>query len=149
MHLSYVENYERREPYLAARPNLVTHTTLGGRTFTINSFSELKGVEPTLLHKRGRANDLITNESQLKKVKITEEETLQQIEEFHENGICMYKGQWLNGRPQGYGELYYPDGSVCYIGGWSNGMRHGIGTFYPEEGIILREVLWFNGNLSF
>ena len=38
----------------------------------------------------------------------------------------IYKGQWLNGLRDGYGEIFYNDGSV-YEGEWRNDKANGKG----------------------
>lgn len=40
----------------------------------------------------------------------------------------MYIGEYINGKPEGYGEYYWSNGS-CFKGSFANGLRHGKGIW--------------------
>ena len=44
-----------------------------------------------------------------------------------------YQGQVKDGKPNGLGDIIYPDGS-SYMGGWENGKYQGQGTFTKPDG---------------
>jgi len=47
----------------------------------------------------------------------------------------IYKGQWLEGKRHGQGELYEPDGSA-YKGYWKNDMKSGKGKYIWSDGRV-------------
>jgi len=47
----------------------------------------------------------------------------------------IYKGQWLEGKRHGQGELYEPDGSA-YKGYWKNDMKNGKGKYIWSDGRV-------------
>ena len=44
-----------------------------------------------------------------------------------------YQGQVKDGKPNGLGDIIYPDGS-SYVGGWENGKYQGQGTYTKPDG---------------
>ena len=44
-----------------------------------------------------------------------------------ENGIVKYRGEWKDGKPEGYG-IYFEDGKKKYEGEWKNGYYHTKGS---------------------
>lgn len=55
----------------------------------------------------------------------------------------MYDGNFVNGRPQGWGTMIYASGAV-YVGGWHYGLRDGQGTWkFPDGGSYVGE--WQRG----
>lgn len=47
-------------------------------------------------------------------------------EYFELNNGCVYKGEWLHGKPNGIGKLFYPEGSV-FEGYFFEGQQEGYG----------------------
>jgi antitoxin component YwqK of YwqJK toxin-antitoxin module len=57
------------------------------------------------------------------------------FEMVDENGD-MYKGDVVNGLPNGMGEYYDRDGKLFYKGEIKNGMKHGEGIAYAKDGSV-------------
>ena len=52
------------------------------------------------------------------------------------NGQLQYEGNVANGRPDGYGKLYYENVNIKYEGMFAKGKKHGIGkSFYENKEI--------------
>lgn len=47
-----------------------------------------------------------------------------------------YSGQLCQGKPYGYGTLYYANGLKAYEGSWVKGQFHGQGTLYYPDGSL-------------
>ena len=45
-----------------------------------------------------------------------------------------YEGEWIDGKPNGEGELLFKDGNGGYIGSFKDGGAHGFGTLYVDNG---------------
>ena len=65
--------------------------------------------------------------------------------------ILVYEGDWLNGRPHGYGKKY-DKGRLIYEGEWQNDKRHGYGKEYVNgllqyEGDFQEDKRHGNGKL--
>lgn len=64
---------------------------------------------------------------------------------FRRTGI-VFEGEWLNGKPHGYGKNYYPNGGY-YEGTFFNGLPHGFGRFINANGDYYQgEVKFGRGN---
>ncbi len=61
---------------------------------------------------------------------------------YHDNKIA-YDGDWINGKPNGYGKYNYKNGEY-YIGQWKNYLKHGKGTMYDSNDKIINKGLWIN-----
>ena len=57
----------------------------------------------------------------------------------------VYKGDVKNGKPNGVGEMTYPDGGE-YVGEWKDGKKHGQGTDKPFWGVYVGE--WKDGKYN-
>jgi hypothetical protein len=65
---------------------------------------------------------------------------------FHD---YLYKGQIINGLPDGQGVLYRcSDLSIDYEGSWKNGLKHGQGTSYNNDGREMYVGFWKKDNYS-
>ena len=62
---------------------------------------------------------------------------------FYENGKICYKGEYINGRPNGIGYHFFDNGEY-YIGQFQESLRHGKGTMYNSNGTIKEEGNWNN-----
>lgn len=51
----------------------------------------------------------------------------------HQPNVVLYEGNWINGREDGNGALYFPDGQLKYKGYWEKGMMHGDGGLMDES----------------
>jgi len=63
----------------------------------------------------------------------------------------IYRGQWLEGKRHGQGELYEPDGSA-YKGYWKNDLKHGKGKYIWSDGRVYTgdwkdDRMWGKGTL--
>ncbi len=56
-----------------------------------------------------------------------------------------YKGEWVEGKPSGYGTVKYKSGGF-YQGEFLSGKRHGQGLYHGHEGII-KAGIWEKGKL--
>jgi hypothetical protein len=56
-----------------------------------------------------------------------------------------YVGEARQGRPEGYGRLFYANEQIRYEGQWKSGNPHGFGTSYFENGSIRFQGNWENG----
>ena len=45
-----------------------------------------------------------------------------------------YEGEWIDGKPNGEGELLFKSGNGGYIGSFKDGGFHGFGTLYVDNG---------------
>ena len=63
-----------------------------------------------------------------------------------EAGENVYKGEWRNGRKNGYGVLNYFDGSR-YIGYFKNDFLNGKGKIIKKNGVVEMEGTWEDGQL--
>lgn len=61
------------------------------------------------------------------------------------NGV--YKGDWMNHQPNGYGEYTWDDGSF-YEGQWTEGHRAGEGHYYDSDGVLRYTGSFENGVYS-
>ena len=60
---------------------------------------------------------------------------------YYKNGNIFYKGDFINGKPEGNGKVIYEDG-VYYIGQFKNGLRSGKGILYYHNGNIMYDGDW-------
>lgn len=73
------------------------------------------------------------------------------ISYFADGATIRYKGNYLDGEPDGIGTLYNEMSNIRYIGEWSNGLPHGKGkTYYPTgelyyEGDYKKGKFWGEG----
>ena len=65
---------------------------------------------------------------------------------YNENGRIIYKGDWVYGKKDGYGEYFSKtQDDYDYKGYWKNGLRHGSGKYY-KDGRILYSGNFVNDN---
>ena len=62
---------------------------------------------------------------------------------YYKNGNFAYKGDFVNGKPDGIGHYNYEDGDY-YIGQWKDYLKHGKGTIYNSEGKIKNDGSWYD-----
>ena len=55
--------------------------------------------------------------------------------EAGQNGVVVYKGQFMKSECHGRGRITFPDGET-YVGQWQNNMRHGQGTNVGANGVV-------------
>ena len=55
-----------------------------------------------------------------------------------------YKGEYKNGKKNGYGILEFSDGKK-YKGYWENGKKTGVGEIYFPDKNIWKNVMWKKG----
>ena len=46
-----------------------------------------------------------------------------------------YEGNWINGKIEGYGEMYFPEGKT-YKGPFKDGQPHGKGKMFWKDGRV-------------
>ena len=69
----------------------------------------------------------------------------------YSDGTTRYKGEWLDGYPNGNGTMYYKDGSIAFEGKWVNGVFEVDSChryFYKENRMEVRYKdgkLWYKG----
>ena len=63
---------------------------------------------------------------------------------YLEDGKIRYKGEFINGKREGYGIYYFSNGNY-YKGEWKNNKQHGKGTLYKWDGDIIYEGEYVNG----
>lgn len=68
------------------------------------------------------------------------------VENYYEDGVLKFEGNYKDGSPNGYGKSYYPSGKLQYAGMWANGNYHGHGTLYNEDGIEIFSGEWNDGH---
>ncbi|MBS0621098.1 MAG: hypothetical protein JSS61_06540 [Verrucomicrobia bacterium] len=56
----------------------------------------------------------------------------------------VYTGGWIDDRPQGRGEMRFPNGNH-YAGYWNNGLQEGQGTLKDADGEVLYQGQWKQG----
>ena len=67
---------------------------------------------------------------------------------YNENEGIIYKGDWVSGKKEGYGEYFsQTQDGYDYKGYWKNGLRHGSGKYY-EDGRILYSGNFVNDNVD-
>ncbi len=53
--------------------------------------------------------------------------------DYNSTFVAFYDGEWLNGKPNGFGKCVYESGG-SYEGDWVNGERHGNGKMsWPKQ----------------
>lgn len=57
----------------------------------------------------------------------------------------IYEGDWVDGKYEGYGCLYYDNLNLWYEGEWKDGKRHGQGKSYYEDGTLAYDGEWKDG----
>ncbi|MBS0621097.1 MAG: hypothetical protein JSS61_06535 [Verrucomicrobia bacterium] len=67
----------------------------------------------------------------------------EKTEIFYADGR-IYTGGWIDGRPQGYGEMKFPNGNH-YAGFWNNGLQEGQGTLEDADGKVIYKGEWKQG----
>lgn len=77
----------------------------------------------------------ITPNAPLRAKLVLEKKLTGYFEMIFEDGD-IYKGDVVNGVPNGLGEYFDEDGKLFYKGGVKNGWKHGEGTSYAEDGSI-------------
>ena len=57
----------------------------------------------------------------------------------------IYDGDWVDGKFEGQGSLYYDNLILWYEGEWKKGKREGFGKSYFEDGTLAFEGQWKDG----
>jgi antitoxin component YwqK of YwqJK toxin-antitoxin module len=55
-------------------------------------------------------------------------------ERYYDNGLVMYKGNYVNGKEHGSWEDYYSNGQLWFKGNYVDGERHGLWEEYYFNG---------------
>ena len=63
---------------------------------------------------------------------------------IHENGQCIYKGEYYNNEKHGEGQEFDEKGKSCYKGKYQNGLKNGQGTEYYNDGKRVKYMGNFN-----
>lgn len=58
---------------------------------------------------------------------------------------AVYRGEYLDGKREGFGSHFYKNGSLCYAGFWKNDKRDGLGVSFRESDHALHIAKWENG----
>ena len=66
------------------------------------------------------------------------------------NGIvsadtAVYRGEYLDGKREGFGSHFYKSGALSYAGFWKNDKRDGLGVSFRENDHALHIAKWENG----
>ena len=62
-----------------------------------------------------------------------------------QNDMAVYRGEYQDGKRDGFGSHYYKDGSLCYAGFWKEDKRDGLGVSFREGDHALHIAKWKNG----
>lgn len=66
-------------------------------------------------------------------------------EHFHTNGELIFKGNFIEGRPEGKHKWWYPNGKVKEEGNYAYGEKDGIWKKYNEDGTLKITIDFKNG----
>ena len=66
---------------------------------------------------------------------------------YYSCGKVSHKGFWNNGIIEGYGHHWYPNGTM-YKGEWKDNKPNGYGASYKADKTINQEGKWINGQIG-
>ena len=58
---------------------------------------------------------------------------------------AVYRGEYLDGKREGFGSHFYKSGALSYAGFWKNDKRDGLGVSFRESDHALHIAKWENG----
>ena len=69
------------------------------------------------------------------------------VETFHENGQLEVRGNFIDGKPEGFHEEFHENGQLSFRGNWKDGVQDGLREEFDEDGNLIGTETWENGLL--